>query len=545
MTGRPGSARQGKRRKVEALVRARPLWGSNGMAFGPDGRLYVAQFLAGQISAVDVATGDVEVVVSPDGPLQSPDDLAFDSDGAMYVTDLVPGRVWRRDPAGHFTLVTDEVTAPNGIACVGTRVFVNEMIPGGRLLELGDDPAVLASGLAMGNAMQLGPDGRLYYPHMLTGEVFRVPLDGGEPELVAADVPDPVAVRFDREGVLLVLSRGESGFVTRLDLAGTGDRSAIVSELNALDNAAFDADNRMFVSSYAHGGVAELAGDGRTRQIVPRDLGGPFGVTVDLGGGVHVADHYRLAQPAKQPTEQSAGQPAEQFAGQPAGQPADRPDEDVTTTELVNFVHGVAADGDLLHTTSQYGQVRTYDRVSGTTRTRANGLDRPLGIAVRADGTLLVAESGAGRVVAIDHDDQVSVVADGLGSPAGVAVDGGRCYVTDERLSAMYRIGDGGPELLAGGLGAPQGITVHDGVVYVVETAHRRLLAIDPATGDVTVEADSLPVASPTPDPRPGLFVVPGLPGMPRPFAGIAATPDGALVLSANGDGSVLRLKTP
>ena len=204
------------RRKVEPLIQARPLWGSNGMAFGPDGRLYVAQFLAGQISAVDLATGDVEVVVPPDGPLHSPDDLAFDVDGAMYVTDLVPGRVWRCDPAGDFVLVTDEITAPNGIACVGTRVFANEMIPGGRLLELspaGDEPTVLTAGLAMGNAMQLGPDGQLYYPHMLTGEVFRIPLDGGEPELVAADVPDPVAVRFDRGGALLVLSRGESGIV--------------------------------------------------------------------------------------------------------------------------------------------------------------------------------------------------------------------------------------------------------------------------------------------------------------------------------------------
>ncbi|WP_186405173.1 SMP-30/gluconolactonase/LRE family protein [[Actinomadura] parvosata] len=200
-----------RRREVERLVRARPLWGSNGIAFGPDGRLYVAQFLAGQISAVDVATGDVEVVVPPDGPLHSPDDLAFDTDGAMYVTDLISGRVWRRAPDGTFTLVTDQVTAPNGIACVGTRVFVNEMIPGGRVLEVGDGSRVLAEGLAMGNAMQLGPDGRLYYPHMLTGEVFRVPLDGGAPELVAADVPDPVAVRFDRAGALLVLSRAGPG----------------------------------------------------------------------------------------------------------------------------------------------------------------------------------------------------------------------------------------------------------------------------------------------------------------------------------------------
>ncbi|MEV6041593.1 hypothetical protein AB0L65_61570 [Nonomuraea sp. NPDC052116] len=512
------------RRTAEPLVRASPLWGSNGMAFGPDGRLYVAQFLAGQISAVDLATGDVEVVVPPDGPLHSPDDLAFDSDGAMYVTDLVPGRVWRRGPTGNFTLVTGELTAPNGIACVGTRVFANEMIPGGRLLELspaGDEPTVLTAGLAMGNAMQLGPDGQLYYPHMLTGEVFRIPLDGGEPELVAADVRDPVAVRFDRAGALLVLARGASGIVTRVDLAGTGDRSEIVSELNALDNAAFDADNRMFVSSYAHGGVAELATDGRTRQIVPRGLGGPFGVTIDLGGGVHVADHYRLTQPA------------------------DRPDEDVTTTEQLTFVHGIAADGDLLHTTSQYGHVRTYDRRSGTVRTRADGLNRPLGIAVRADGTLLVAESGAGRIVAIDHDDQVSVLAEGLGRPVDVAVDAGqRCYVSDERLAAVYRVEHGVPVPLADGLGAPQGITVHGGTMYVVETAHRRLLAVDLATGDVEVEAGSLPVASAAglTGPEPGLFIPPGLPGMPRPFAGIAATADGSLVIAANGDGSVLLL---
>ncbi|MET9251473.1 hypothetical protein [Nonomuraea sp. NPDC003709] len=512
------------RRKAELLVRASPLWGSNGMAFGPDGRLYVAQFLAGQISAVDLATGDVEVVVPPDGPLHSPDDLAFDSGGAMYVTDLVPGRVWRRGPTGDFTLVTGGITAPNGIACVGTRVFANEMIPGGRLLELspaGDEPTVLTAGLAMGNAMQLGPDGQLYYPHMLTGEVFRIPLDGGEPELVAADVPDPVAVRFDRAGALLVLARGASGIVTRVDLAGTGDRSEIVSELNALDNAAFDADNRMFVSSYAHGGVAELAADGRTRQIVPRGLGGPFGVTIDLGGGVHVADHYRLTQPA------------------------DRPDEDVTTTEQLTFVHGIAADGDLLHTTSQYGHVRTYDRGSGTVRTRADGLNRPLGIAVRADGTLLVAESGAGRIVAIDHDDQVSVLAEGLGRPVDVAVDAGqRCYVSDEQLAAVYRVEHGVPVVLADGLGTPQGITVHDGTMYVVETAHRRLLAIDLATGDVEVEAGSLPVASAAglTGPEPGLFIPPGLPGMPRPFAGIAATADGSLIIAANGDGSVLLL---
>lgn len=39
-------------RTIARLTPPSPLWGSNGVAFGPDGRLFVAQFLAGRISAV-------------------------------------------------------------------------------------------------------------------------------------------------------------------------------------------------------------------------------------------------------------------------------------------------------------------------------------------------------------------------------------------------------------------------------------------------------------------------------------------------------------
>ncbi|HET6709839.1 PQQ-binding-like beta-propeller repeat protein [Amycolatopsis sp.] len=490
------------------LTRPTPLRGSNGVAFGPDGRLYVAQFLAGEISAVDLATGDVEVVVPAGGPVQAPDDLAFGTDGSMYLTDLVPGRVWRRHPDGTFTLVTDRVRLPNGITCIGDRLFVNEMIPGGRLLELGDgEPKVLAGELAMGNAMQLGPDGALYYPHMLTGEVFRIPPDGGTPELVATDVHEPVAVRFDLGGVLQVLSRGAAGIVTRIDLLGTGDRTLLTSGLTGLDNAAFDTENRMFVSSYAAGGITELHPDGRTREITPRGFAGPYGVTVDLGGTVHVADHYRITEPH---------------------------DGDVTTTELLTFAHGIAADGDLLHLTAQYGQVRTYDRATREVRTRAEGLDQPLGIAVRADGTLLVAESGAGRVLAIDAEDTVSVLADGFGRPAGVAVDGeGPCYFSDEERGAVYRLDGETTTVLADDLGAPQGIAVVDGCLYVAETATGKLAAVDLATGAVRTAAD-LPASPGRTGELPALHAH-GLPGVPRPFTGLATAPGNSLYAAAGG----------
>ncbi|MGW0711318.1 hypothetical protein ACWD4G_36070 [Streptomyces sp. NPDC002643] len=517
-----------------------PLWGSNGVAFGPDGRLYVAQFLAGQISAVDPATGDVEIVVPMDGPVRSPDDLAFGADGSMYIADLVPGRVWRRSTAGEYSLVSDDIQNPNGITCIGDRLFVNEMKPDGRLLELfpdGGDPVVLTRGLALGNAMQRGPDGHLYYPHMMggrnplqTGQVWRIPPDGGAPEMVADDVHMPVAVRFDQGGVLHVLSRGVEGIVTRIDLHGSGTRELITSGLKGLDNGAFDNENRLFVSSYSAGGITELHPDGRTRDLVPRGFDGPYGVTVDLGGTVYAADHYRLASPAA------------------------TDDDEPVTHLLLPFAHGIAAEGQSLHYTSQFGNVQTYDPRTGTSRERARGLDRPIGIAVGPDGALVVAEAGAGRVVAIgegggDGDGgagSVTVLAEGLDRPTDVAFDAdGRAYVSEERLGTVLRIDEGGKTVVvADGLGAPQGLAVLGEELFAVETEQRRLTAISLTTGERRIDAEDLPVGPPpgvVPRAEPALFAA-GMPGVARRFAGLAAAPDGTLVLSANGEGTVLRL---
>ncbi|WP_201775574.1 hypothetical protein [Actinoplanes utahensis] len=333
-----------------------PLRGSNGITFGPDGRLYVAEFLPGRISSVDVATGAVQTVIAPDGPLQAPDDVAFGADGTMYITDLSPGQVWRLGLDGDLTVLAGDLANPNGIAVLGDRVFVNEMTFGGRLLEVTDGvPRVLTEGLTLGNAMQFGPDGNLYYPHMFPGDVYRIAPDGGVPELVAADVPQTVAVRLDRNGVLHVLLIDEAGTIVRIE---DGERTTIVTGIPGLDNAAFDADNRMFVSSFAAGGITEVLPGGGTREVVPRGLAGPFDVTVDAGGAVVTADHYRI------------------------------------DGALRPFAHAIAADGDVLHFTSQYGQAGTFDRTSRSARARAENLEQPRGIAVRPDGALIVAEAG-------------------------------------------------------------------------------------------------------------------------------------------------------
>ncbi|GAA4934738.1 hypothetical protein [Actinoplanes utahensis] len=477
-----------------------PLRGSNGITFGPDGRLYVAEFLPGRISSVDVATGAVQTVIAPDGPLQAPDDVAFGADGTMYITDLSPGQVWRLGLDGDLTVLAGDLANPNGIAVLGDRVFVNEMTFGGRLLEVTDGvPRVLTEGLTLGNAMQFGPDGNLYYPHMFPGDVYRIAPDGGVPELVAADVPQTVAVRLDRNGVLHVLLIDEAGTIVRIE---DGERTTIVTGIPGLDNAAFDADNRMFVSSFAAGGITEVLPGGGTREVVPRGLAGPFDVTVDAGGAVVTADHYRI------------------------------------DGALRPFAHAIAADGDVLHFTSQYGQAGTFDRTSRSARARAENLEQPRGIAVRPDGALIVAEAGRGRVLAISPADEVSVLAEGLGRPAGIAVDAdGRVHVTDEEHGAVYRLDDGKPVALAEGLDTPQGLAFSGGRLFAAEAGRRRVVEVG---SPVRVVAAELPIPLPRPI-TPNLFGH-GLPGVPQPFAGLAAGPDGALYLAAAGEGTVGRI---
>lgn len=510
---------------ITRLVEPNPLWGANGIAFGPDGRLYVAQFIGGPISAVDTVTGDVEVVVPLGSPVRSPDDLAFGADGSMYIADLVPGRVWRRTADGELDLVSDAVVAPNGITTVGNRLFVNEMRTGGRLFELfpdGGEPVVLTDGLAWGNAMQLGPDGFLYYPHMTTGEVWRIPPDGGSPALVAGEVDAPVAVRFDRAGTLVVLSYGPDGLITRVDLEG-GARSVVRTGIVGLDNAAFDADNRMFVSSFAQGGISEVLDGGATRPVVRRGLNGPYGIAADRHGTVYVTDHFTLATVTGDGDIDTVGTMA-------AGVPL--------------FVRGVAADGNRLVLTTGIGTVHTYDPAGRTNRERASGLREPTGVAIGRDGEVVVAESGAGRVLVIDAGDAVTVLAEGLDHPAGVAVaQDGTCYVSDDRLGVVSRLDEGEAVPVATDLGTPQGLVLRDGDLFTVDASGRRLLRISPATGECTVEVDRLAVGLPPGVEPPDPVSAAGSASLPAQFADLAVAPDGSLLVATNGDGSVLRLR--
>jgi gluconolactonase len=200
--------------------------GSNGLAFSPDGLLTICQHGNRRVIRVN-PHGDLTVLAEAfEGRrLNSPNDLVYRSDGALFFTDPpfgLPGGF--DDPAkelpfsglymvsgGEVSLVTDELTGPNGLA----------FSPDERWLYVGDwDPehkAVMRYDIAAGGPGELLCD--------LTGEPGEDAIDG---------------IKVDPEGRLYVCGPGGIWVLTP-----EGEKLELIELPEAPHNLAWgDADGR-------------------------------------------------------------------------------------------------------------------------------------------------------------------------------------------------------------------------------------------------------------------------------------------------------------
>lgn len=510
---------------LERLTPPSRLFGANGLRTGPDGRIYVAQVVGSQISALDVATGRVESVSAKGGSIIAPDDVAFDPRGNLYATEYYDGRVSVRGVDGRTRVLRDDVPGANGITIYQGRLFINECRIGGRLMELaldGGAPKVLLENLPMPNAMEVGPDGLLYYPVIGLNEIWRISPEGGTPECVAKGLGVPDAVKFDSKG-FIVSTQLATGEVLRID-PRTGDRSVLARLEPGLDNLTFVGD-RLFVSSFT-GQITEVLGDANTRTVLPGALQWPLDLTVGDDGSVYVADGthiYAVVPDGKLRTLGMMFGP-----GYPGSAPA----------------RGLVAlgSGEFIVTTAN-GQVARYNPAASQSEMLAEGLDQLYGVALASGGAVVVAELGAGRVLSVKAR-QVEVLASDLRRPMGVAIgpDGG-CFVAESGAGRVVKLVGSRTETAVDGLQEPQGIAMHDGQLYVLDAGAKAIVAFDPKKKSTHVIAHDVPVGAPvgvTPKPLLGIQPFSGPQG---PFAGIAAGPDGALYFSADGEGSVMALR--
>ncbi|MCG7963103.1 MAG: 6-bladed beta-propeller [Candidatus Thiodiazotropha taylori] len=122
---------------------------------------------------------------------------------------------------------------------------------------------------------------------------------------------------------------------------------------------------------------------------------------------------------------------------------------------------------------------------------RSKRFSSPVGLAIRKDGEVLVADSELGQVVRLSADGKPQgVFGNGdLQRPTGLALDhdSGRVYVADTRANDIKiydqhgdligKFGQAGDQ--AGQLNAPTYITVSDGRVYVTDTLNARIQVFD------------------------------------------------------------------
>lgn len=517
----PASAAEGW--SLSRLTPPSRLMSANGIRTGADGKIYVAQVAGSAISVVDPDTGDASVLSAMGDGIVGPDDLAFDSAGNLYATEITQGRVVERAPNGTVRVIHGDMPVANPITVYQDRVIAGELRMDGRIIELdrtgGGNHRVIFDKCPLVNAFDVGPDGKLYFPAQGANEIWRISLDGGEPEIVAKDLGVPDSVKFHPDGYI-VSTQVYSGQVLKID-PRTGAREVLADIGAGLDNVAF-VGKRTFVS-HITGSIHEILAPGKIKSVVDGGYEWPLGLDIGPDGTLLVGDggFSHLLTPG-QPTQIIGNYFVPNYPG---------------------WVRDVAAVGD------DEWVVTTADGVIARWRPKAQesevlttGHQVPTGIAVGKGGAVVFAESTKGAVYSI-AGGQESELASGLDRPQGVAVDGdGTVYVAEAGKGRVVKLVGGRAEVVVDGLADPQGLTISKGKLYALDVKGRQLVESDLSGGGRRVVASNLPVGSPS-----GTVVnlggVPNFCGPMTTFTGIAAGPDGTIYISGSAEGSVLALK--
>ena len=472
---------------VAVLAQGSPLHGANGVMFGPDGRLYVASVASSVVASVDPESGAVVERWGPDEGVNGPDDLAFGPDGSLFWTDIVGGHVGRRTPDGTTTVVASPSPGVNPITFSDDgRLFVSQCFLGDQLFEVDPDgieePRLIHGELGPGcglNGMDWGPDGKLYGPRWFRGEVARVDVDSGELEIVASDFQIPAAVKFDSLGRLHVLDT-QAGEVVRVDVV-SGDKEVVGRPEVGRDNLAFDETDRLFVSSFADGSIAEVTGPETIRVVMAGGINSPGGLayvpSADASGRLFLADGSAL-----------------------------RELDPVTGAEL-HVAGGFTSDLGQVMSAHRHGEhlvlsnsttVSIWDPDADQLVARFEGFEECIDALSYGDD-IIVSQYRTGSVLRFHpaSPDDRTTIATGLDEPAGLAVHGNDLYVAD-RSGTLFQILDDGdtvepPRPVVSGLAGPEGIaSAEDGTLYVVEEDAGRVTQVNPQTGTATSVTDGL-----------------------------------------------------
>jgi sugar lactone lactonase YvrE len=471
---------------VEVFVRGAPIHGANGIRVGPDGNLYIASVFGHEIVVMDPRNGFILNRIGPEKGVQCPDDLVFGPDGSIYWTDIVIGEVGRLKPDGTYS---KQYVAPfvNPIAFNDEgRLFVGQAFIDDGLYEvdpeLNDPPQKILGignpGLSL-NAFDFGPDGLLYAPRGYLNQIIRINVDTAEVEVVTNEATG--ACKFDSNGELYI---AEDEFVYHCDI-NDGTCTIIAKTEKILDNLAFDANDRIYLTNLCNGSIYKIKKNDQLKLISPSGLIAPGGIVVmtndDGSESIFVPEYWTVKE-----FNSRDGKPL--------------------STGYFGLSGPLTAsdDDENLILSSWFGNNVDIWNPESKTILETHYFIYPMN-AVRFQGDIVVAELGTNSVVRQDHlTGERTILASGFYIPTGLAYTDDDLWVAEWITGIVYQIvADGvvldSPLIVAGGLVKPEGMTIdHNGNLLVIESGIGQLTRIDPETGDKTILASGLATGLPT-----------------------------------------------
>lgn len=501
--GSRSTARAEGTRRLEVLLPPTALRGAEGLACR-SGSVLVAERLADRISEIH-PDGSVSRFSTPP-ELIDPRDLAFADTLGLFVASGEAGGLWN-EQGGRWRRIAPDLSEATGVATAAGRVFVAECARGGRVVEI--EPA---SGRVLGvRAEKLGCPGRiaiddagaLLVPLQDKGTVVRIDPASGATSVALQGIDLPTAVGRATDGSWLVLEAG-TGRLRRL-----ADGAAAPVQLTPGIADLVVCGETLLVSVGSTGAVhAFKPWPVGARVLVEGGLVSPGGIALD-GADVLVADRVSI--------KRIRGRKATLVV---LARPDGLPPPVGLTTGLPGIAWATAPDQGLLV---------QVDLARGEVLRLATGLDWPTAVARNPTGTLVVAETGAGRVIEVGGGAVGQTLGSSLMSPVAVAIRGESVLAAEPEGGRILALRNGEPPaLLASGFSGPSGLASDlRRPIFVAEERSGRILQHGMDGSDRKVAT--------------GLALRTRADRLPLPVP-IALDQDGSVVVASPEDGSVVRI---
>lgn len=439
--------------------------------------------------------------------LFAPEGIARDAAGNLYIADSADHRVRKITPAGIILTIAGDgepgfrgdggpaaaarLDSPYGLVTDAAGNLYIADYGNGRVRRIGPDGSIVT--IAGGGARDAASSGVAATAVRLLGP-RNLALDASG-NLYVSDFRDHRIYRVSPAGAIeIVAGTGTSGF------AGNGG-PALYAQLSHPAGLAFDRSGALYIADSGNRRIRRLSAGILTTLNVPVTLELPTGLAFDAAGNLYIADRSRIVKLTPAGSASTLALAARDLALDAAGS-----------------IFAVAGTPQLMRL-SLTGAISVVAGATTEPRFWGDGgpatsarLDSPSGLALAADGSLYIADTGNARIRKVDRTGLISTVA-GTGrsgltgdtlpalaarlfSPMALAFDpAGGLLIADPAVSRIRRLSPAGLLTNVAGTGVagfngdgvaastqlnqPAGLAAApDGRVFIADTGNHRIRAL-------------------------------------------------------------------